>query len=407
MRPATLAEAGVVNDLVAGSRRRIRVVVLRETSTGGSATWEARLSFPREACSDLSHGARIRRHRPRVQEHGRDLSAHARAPRAHRHPDLGDRRRRLSQLDGVLSAHRIRRDRLAVPAPMRTRRSTPVRKARVRQNERRSEERRVSRRAPARSATKRPASWSPGAQTAGYRTFEMLIAAVDGGEVDAAAAGLERTRIRGRSRPTTICCGATPRSRSSMRRCSAWCKPLIGVRGATIEGIGRGSFRPGRTGRNAAACSRSIPPGGEPSSTTRPARSARSSTRWIGASPQSVRRVAAPALRRRDPGRKRAGQSAKLHGASFLIRRGALVRRSLGRACVALRARRPAGFAAGRTLDVRRRRAQPALSGLTNPRPDAGPVQIPLLLRIRPGRTGALEAALARIDGESRILGAY
>ena len=90
----------------------------------------------------------------------------------------------------------------------------------------------------------------------------------------------------------------------------------------------------------------------------------------------------------------------------FLIRRQAAKTRPLGRACVALLlADRPGSlrdalstFAEG-SLNLR--------SLVSRPAPDAGPFKYRFYCEIDRADPAALDAALAKIEGESRILGAY
>ena len=243
----------------------------------------------------------------------------------------------------------------------------------------------------------------PGAQTAGYRTFEMLIAAVDGGEVDAALLPIENS-ISGQIAPNYDLLWNHPALSIVDETMLRVVQTLIGVRGATIEGIAQVRSHPVAL----AQCGRLFAqhPGWRRTVVDDTAGAVREIV------DQGDRSVAAigprVAARRYDAAilQENVQDNPENFTRFFLIRRGAHVRRSLGRACVALAlADRPGSLRdalstfADAELNLR--------SLVSRPAPDAGPFKYRFYCEFDRAEPAALKAALARIDGETRILGAY
>jgi prephenate dehydratase len=243
----------------------------------------------------------------------------------------------------------------------------------------------------------------PGAQPRGYRTFWMLIAAVDGGEVDAALLPIENS-ISGQISANYDLLWMHPMLTIVDETVHRVVQSLLGVMGATIEGIREVRSHPvalEQCGRLFAAH-----PGWERT--------------VVDDTAGAVREIVA----QNDPGVAAIGSrsAANRYGASilaeavqdnpenftrfFLVRRNDGESRAGARACVALAlADRPGSLRdalsafADQDLNLR--------SLVSRPAPDAGPFKYRFYCEIDRAEPAALTRALAEIDGESRILGAY
>jgi prephenate dehydratase len=240
-----------------------------------------------------------------------------------------------------------------------------------------------------------------GAQPRGYRTFAMLVAAVDSGEVDAALLPIENS-ISGQISANYDLLWAHPHLTIVDETVHRVVQSLLGVKGASIEGIREVRSHPvalEQCGRLFAA---------HPS--------------WertvVDDTAGAVREIVA----QNDPGVAAIGSrtAANRYGATILAEavqdnpenftRFFLVRRAESRggdrACVALAlADRPGSLRdalsafADQELNLR--------SLVSRPAPDAGPFKYRFYCEIDRAEPDALMRALAEIDGESRILGAY
>ncbi|HEY1727157.1 MAG TPA: prephenate dehydratase [Candidatus Baltobacteraceae bacterium] len=244
----------------------------------------------------------------------------------------------------------------------------------------------------------------PDAQPRGYRTFAMLIAAVDGGEMDAALLPIENS-ISGQISANYDLLWAHQQLTIVDETVHRVVQSLLGIKGATIERIREVRSHPvalEQCGRLFAA---------HPDWTRTVVDDTAGAVREIVA--QNDPSVAAIGSR----------TAANRYGAAILAEavqdnpenftRFFLVRRSGGepgeggnRACVALAlADRPGSLRdalsafADQELNLR--------SLVSRPAPDAGPFKYRFYCEIDRAEPDALMRALAEIDGESRILGAY
>jgi len=243
----------------------------------------------------------------------------------------------------------------------------------------------------------------PAAKPRGYRTFWMLIAAVDGGEVDAALLPIENS-ISGQISANYDLLWMHPILTIVDETVHRVVQSLLGVKGATIEGIREVRSHPvalEQCGRLFAAH-----PGWERT--------------VVDDTAGAVREIVA----QNDPGVAAIGSrtAANRYGASilaeavqdnpenftrfFLVRRNDGESRGGDRACVALAlADRPGSLRdalsafADQELNLR--------SLVSRPAPDAGPFKYRFYCEIDRAEPAALMRALAEIDGEGRILGAY
>ncbi|MGH7715971.1 MAG: prephenate dehydratase [Vulcanimicrobiaceae bacterium] len=243
----------------------------------------------------------------------------------------------------------------------------------------------------------------PGAQTRGYRTFAMLIAAVDGGEVDAALLPIENS-ISGQIAANYDLLWARPKLTIVDETVHRVVQSLLGAKGATIENIRE-------------VCS-------HPVALEQCGHLFAAHPNWgrtvVDDTAGAVREIVA----QNDPAVAAIGSrtAANRYGAAILTEavqdnpenftRFFLIRRndneSLGgdRACVALAlADKPGSLRdalsafADQELNLR--------SLVSRPAPDAGPFKYRFYCEIDHAEPDALMRALADIDGESRILGAY
>jgi prephenate dehydratase len=243
----------------------------------------------------------------------------------------------------------------------------------------------------------------PGAQTRGYRTFQALIDAVDTGAVDAALLPIENS-ISGQIAANYDLLWNHPRLTIVDETVHRVVQTLIGVPGAEIDDLAEVRSHPvalEQCGRlfaahpewrrtvveDTAGAVREIVAHGDPRIA---AIGSRTAARRYGAAilaesvqdnPQNFTRF-------------------------FLIRRGASGRRRLGRACVGLAlVDRPGSLRdalsafADQSLNLR--------SLVSRPAPDAGPFKYRFYCEIDQAEPDALAAALAKIDGERRVLGEY
>ena len=237
----------------------------------------------------------------------------------------------------------------------------------------------------------------------GYRTFVALIDAVDSGGVDAALLPIENS-ITGQIASNYDLLWHHPSLAIVDETIHRVVQTLIGVPGATVEEIVEVRSHPVALEQ----CERLF--------ATHP--------KWLRTvvddTAGAVRQIVAQGDRKIAAIGSRA--AARRYGAAilaesvqdnpenftrfFLVRRGAAERRRLGRACVALAlADRPGSLRdalsafADQTLNLR--------SLMSRPAPDAGPFKYRFYCEIENADPKALAAALAKIDGESRVLGAY
>jgi len=243
----------------------------------------------------------------------------------------------------------------------------------------------------------------PGAQPRGYRTFTMLIHAIDAGEVDAALLPIENS-ISGQIAANYDLLWSHPRLGIVDETVHRVVQSLLGIKGATIENIREVRSHPvalEQCGRLFAA---------HPQWTRTVVDDTAGAVREIVA--QNDAGVAAIGSR---TAADRYGAAILAEGVQdnpenftrfFLVRREDAAGRGGGRACVALAlADRPGSLRdalsafADQELNLR--------SLVSRPAPDAGPFKYRFYCEIDRAEPDALMRALAEIDGESRILGAY
>lgn len=243
----------------------------------------------------------------------------------------------------------------------------------------------------------------PGAQTRGFRTFAMLIEAVSNGTIDAALLPIENS-ISGQIAANYDLLWSHPELAIVDETVHRVVQTLIGVPGTTIEDITEVRSHPVALEQ----CERlfATHPNWRRTVVDDTAGAVREivahgdrSVAAIG-SPNAARRYNAAILA------ESVQDNPENFTRFFLVRRGASERRRLGRACVALvLADRPGSLRealsafADQDLNLR--------SLVSRPAPDAGPFKYRFYCEIDRAEPEALSAALAKIDGENRVLGAY
>lgn len=244
----------------------------------------------------------------------------------------------------------------------------------------------------------------PGLQEArGFRTFAALIDAVDGGAIDAALLPIENS-ISGQIAANYDLLWNHPALAIVDETVHRVVQSLIGVPGAAIEEIVEVRSHPVALEQ----CERLF--AAHPQWRRTVVDDTAGAVREIVA--QGDRGIAAIGSR---SAARRYGAAILAEGVQdnpenftrfFLIRRDAAERRRLGRACVALAlADRPGSLRdalsafADQRLNLR--------SLVSRPAPDAGPFKYRFYCEIDRAEPQALAAALAQIDGETRLLGAY
>ncbi|MBV8151023.1 MAG: hypothetical protein JOY59_05650 [Candidatus Eremiobacteraeota bacterium] len=243
----------------------------------------------------------------------------------------------------------------------------------------------------------------PGAATRGYLTFERLIAAVVEAEVDAALLPVENS-IYGTIAPNYDLLWSHPDLRIVDESVFRVVQTLIGVTGAKLEEIAEVRSHPVALDQ----CRRLF--AAHPAWRRTVVDDTAGAVREIVAA--GDRRVAAIGAR----------SAAERYGAAvlaenvqdnpdnftrfFLIGRGGEARRRLGRACVALAlVDRPGSLRDALSAFANHRLNLRSL--VSRPAPDAGPFKYRFYCEIEQAEPAVLAAALAAIDGESRVLGAY
>lgn len=242
-----------------------------------------------------------------------------------------------------------------------------------------------------------------GAQTRGYRTFAMLVDAVDAGEVDAALLPIENS-ISGQIATNYDLLWSHEALSIVDETIHRVAQTLIGVEGARLEEIEEVRSHPvalEQCGRlfaahpawrrtvvdDTAGAVREIVAGGD---------------RRVAAigSPAAARRYGAAILS------ESVQDNPENFTRFFLIRKNAAAKPRLGRACVAIAlADRPGALRdalsafADENLNLR--------SLISRPAPDAGPFKYRFYCEIERADSDALARALAKIDGQKRVLGAY
>lgn len=243
----------------------------------------------------------------------------------------------------------------------------------------------------------------PGAETRGYRTFGDLIEAVDNGKIDAALLPIENS-ISGQIASNYDLLWSHRDLSIVDEVVHRVVQALIGIPGAKIDEIVEVRSHPVALEQ----CGRLF--SAHPDWRRTVVDDTAGAVREIVA--QGDARVAAIGSR---TAARRYGAAVLIDAVQdnpenftrfFLIRRGGTERRRLGRACVALAlADRPGSLRdalsafANHDLNLR--------SLVSRPAPDAGPFKYRFYCEIDRAEPDALTAALANIDGERRILGAY
>jgi prephenate dehydratase len=244
-----------------------------------------------------------------------------------------------------------------------------------------------------------------GARTQGYKTFDALIAAVDGGIVDAALLPIENS-ISGQIAANYDLLWKHPALSIVDETVYRVVQTLIGVAGASLDAIVEVRSHPVALDQ----CNGLF--AAHPSWRRTVVDDTAGAVREIVA--EGDRRVAAigsrSAARRYDAAILAEGVQDNPENFTrfFLVRRGSSARssRRLGRACVALvLADRPGSLRdalssfADHDLNLR--------SLVSRPASDEGPFKYRFYCEIDRADPDALAAALVGIDGESRVLGAY
>ena len=242
-----------------------------------------------------------------------------------------------------------------------------------------------------------------GATTRGYPNFESLVAAVDAGEVAAGLLPVENS-IYGTIAPNYDLLWERPALRIVDETVFRVVQTLIGVRRATLDDIVEVRSHPVALDQ----CRRLF--AAHPKWRRSVVDDTAGAVREIVAA--GDRRVAAIAARsaaqRYDAAvlAESVQDNPENFTRFFLIRRFGESRRHLGRACVALAlADRPGSLRdalsafADERLNLR--------SLVSRPAPGAGPFKYRFYCEIDRADPAALATALARVDGESRVLGAY
>lgn len=243
----------------------------------------------------------------------------------------------------------------------------------------------------------------PGAQTQGYRTFTMLVDAVQNGDVDAALLPIENS-ISGQIAGNYDLLWSHPGLSITGETVHRVVQSLIGIRSASIDDIVEVRSHPvalEQCGRLFAA---------HPSWKRTVVDDTAGAVREIVAG--GDRHVAAigsrAAARRYDAALLAEGVQDNPENFTrfFLIRREASAQPKLGRACVAIAlADRPGSLRdalsafADEDLNLR--------SLVSRPAPDEGPFKYRFYCEIERAEPAAMARALAKIDGQKRVLGAY
>lgn len=243
----------------------------------------------------------------------------------------------------------------------------------------------------------------PGARTRGYQTFDLLIEAVDGGAVDAALLPVENS-IYGTIAPNYDLLWTHPALRIVDETVFRVVQTLIGVAGAKVEGIEEVRSHP------VALDQCQLLFAAHPAWRRTVVDDTAGAVREIAGTGNTAVAAIGPRT-----AAQRYGAAVLIEGVQdnpdnftrfFLVRREGESRRGLGRACVALAlADRPGSLRdalsafADANLNLR--------SLLSRPAPDAGPFKYRFYCEIDQAEPARLAAALSRIDGETRVLGAY
>ena len=242
-----------------------------------------------------------------------------------------------------------------------------------------------------------------GAETRGYRTFAMLIDAVQDGEIDAALLPIENS-ISGQIASNYDLLWSHPGLSITGETVHRVVQSLIGIKGARIDEIAEVRSHPvalEQCGRLFAA---------HPNWKRTVVDDTAGAVREIVAG--GDRRVAAigsgTAARRYDAAilAESVQDNPENFTRFFLIRRESSAQPKLGRACVAIAlADRPGSLRdalsafADENLNLR--------SLVSRPAPDEGPFKYRFYCEIERADPDAMARALAKIDGHKRVLGAY